>query len=104
MGDGYGVQFYKGSPNKERLADVWFQGEGTVARVSRDEYQVFVVCCGDMSFIFSDESEGFLYRQSRSLDAHGIDTDNKLREAIESGRVEFDMNPWFNLDLDSGFF
>ena len=94
--DGFTIEYVHGLPDPKRLADVWYQGEGTVAIVSKDGYIVHATCEGDMKYSIGDESA----RGTDLLRDNGITTDDELQKANDEEKIYWDMNPWFNLYLE----
>jgi ABC-type transport system substrate-binding protein len=88
-----------------RKDPAWFvdgYGHNLVAtvKINRDEY-IDIYCDGEM--------KANVYHKDRATDGrdtvtdwsgwqqHGITTDTELHNAIDAGKVEFDMNSWFDL-------
>ena len=95
--DGFTIEYFGGLPDPQRLADVWYQGEGTIAYISKDGFGVYATCEGDMKYTIGDESA----RGTDLLRDNGITTDDELQKANNDERINWDMNPWFNLQLDN---
>lgn len=94
--DGFSIDYLGGLPDPKRLADVWYQGEGAVARVSKDGFHVYASCEGAMKYRINGE----VATGEVLLRDNGITTDAELQKANDEEKIYWEMNPWFNLSLD----
>lgn len=93
--NGFSIEYLGGLPDPKRLADVWYQGEGVVAKISKDGFCVYASCEGDMKYRIGDE----MSTGTDLLRDNGITTDAELHKANEEEKIYWEMNPWFNLIL-----
>ena len=81
--------FYTWTHDEER---VWDENEGN---------GYFVYRAGEMKVYYTDpKGEEHTLRYTEDFISVGLDTDDKVAEATESGALLWDNNPWFELCHD----
>jgi len=88
--------------------EIWGEGHTFVAEVTNGDRTIYVYCDGEMRINLWESKEACLrgddpevIRYSDDLCNAGIDTDKKLSDAFEEGRLEWINNAWFDLYADA---
>lgn len=88
---------------------VWDSTHNLVATITNNERVIYVYCDGEMRINLwksakarkrGDDPE--VIRYCDDLIGTGIDTDKKLSDAFEEGRLEWINNAWFDLYANEG--
>lgn len=99
----YEVEFYwidSNTPRAELQESIWW-GKGEVCKVRLDEIEVSIYVDGDD--LLTHRETGERYRTASELDDLGIDTDQKLYEAIgDNGYLDQENNSWFDVYTAQG--
>ena len=71
-----------------------------------EDKEIVIYRAGEMRIVYEDDKGAFhTLRYTSDLDDNGLDTDEKLAEANENGKIEWIHNPWFEVvyhDNDDG--
>jgi hypothetical protein len=63
-----------------------------------EDKEIVIYRNGEMRIVYEDDKGEFhTLRYTSDLDDKGLDTDEKLAEANENGKIEWIHNPWFEV-------